>query len=435
MKKITRREVLKYIGAGAAMTAVPISGCLGSDKIPIGSLLPLSGNLKDFGPPMNNGVKLAVMRVNENNGGVQIEENGEKIKKEIEVIQEDSKTASQAANSALQKLVNVNAVPAFVGAAGSGVSKSIVETSINNEVVQISPSNTSPYFTTLEDNGYYWRTCASDELQAAAMAKYAKKEKGYETASTLYINNSYGQGFSDQFTKWFQDNLGGEVINTVGYSGDASSYSSEVGTIAEGDPDLVVLVGYPEEGSIILSEAYQNGMLEEADWLLSEGLRSGDLADQVGTKEGGGYIAEGMMGTTPDPRAASDAYDDFQQHYDTEFGKAPSTFVPHSYDAASLIMLAMEKAGEASGPAIKNNLMEVANSPGTEVFDLVEGIELLREGEEINFYGSGGMQDFNEVGDVTSTFALWSINSEGKIELGETLPLPQELTPESTTSP
>lgn len=429
MRRLTRREVLKYIGAGAALSAVPVTGCLGSDKIPLGALLPLSGLLKDFGPPMMNGVELAVKRVNEKNGGVKIEENGEKVNKKVTVIQEDSKTDSQAANSALQKLINVDGVPAFVGAAGSGVSKSIVQTAINNKVVQISPSNTSPYFTDLDDNGYYWRTCASDELQAAAMAKYAIEQKGYQTASVLYINNSYGQGFSTQFEKWFKDEFGGEIINNVGYSGDASSFSSEVSTISEGNPDLVVLVGYPEEGSIILSEAYQNGILEEANWLLSEGLRSDQLAEEVGKTDSGNFIVEGIMGTTPDPRAAADAYDDFAQYYEEEYGSSPTTFVPHSYDAASLIMLAMEKSGKATGEAIKNNLMDVANPPGTEVFDPVEAIKMIRNGEQVDFYGAGGMQDFNDVGDVTSTFALWKVNSEGNVDLGNTIPLPKALRP------
>ncbi len=402
------------------MTAVPITGCLGQENIKLGAILPESGNLKDFGPPMLNGVKLAAKRVNEN-GGV--------LGKEVKIISEDSQTSSQAANSALQKLINVNGVPAFVGAAGSGVSKSIVETAISNEVVEISPSNTSPYFSDLEDDGYYWRTCASDELQAAAMAKYAREEKQYETASTLYINNSYGQGFASQFEKWFSEKLGGEILSEVGYSGDASSYSSEINSISEDNPDLVVVVGYPEEGSIILSEAYQNGLLDSSNWLLSEGLRSENLAEQVGEADGE-YIIEGIQGTTPDPRAAKDAYNAFADAYQEEYGGKPSTFVPHSYDAASLLMLAIEKSGEAKGPAIKNNLMEVANPPGTEVYDPVEGLELIRNGEQVNFYGAGGMKDFNDAGDVTSTFALWSINAEGSVELGNTIRIPEELRPD-----
>lgn len=312
MKKISRREILKYMGTGAALTALPFSGCLGGNgggNITIGTVLPISGNLKQFGPPMLNGVKLAAKRVNQNTNGVKVEENGEMVNKKINIVNKDSQTASQAANTALQQLINVNGVPAFIGAAGSGVSKSIVETSISQNVVQISPSNTAPYFTKLEDNGYYWRTCASDELQAAAMARYAREEKEHQTASVLYINNSYGQGFSEQFRKWFK-NFGGDILNLVGYSGDSATFSSELNSVKEDDPDLIVVVGYPEEGSIILSEAASMGLLGESDWLLSEGLRSDKLAEKVG-KSDGEFVIEGIEGTTPDPRVSADAYNAF----------------------------------------------------------------------------------------------------------------------------
>lgn len=93
-------------------------------------------------------------------------------------------------------------------------------------------------------------------------------------------------------------------------------------------------------------------------------------------------------------------------------------------------MLAIEKGGEASGKSIKNNLMDVANPPGTQIYDPVEGINKLRNGEEIDFYGSGGMQNFNEVGDVTAKFALWHVNSEGNAVFDQRIPLPQELTPD-----
>lgn len=145
------------------MTAVPLSGCMGEEKIQIGAILPQSGNLDDYGPPMLRGVELAAKRVNEKNGGV--------LGKEVEIASQDSQTESQAANSALQTLINVDGVPAFIGAAGSGVSKTILDTAIDNEVVQISPSNTSPDFTDMEDEGYYWRTCSSDEFNSISKSQ------------------------------------------------------------------------------------------------------------------------------------------------------------------------------------------------------------------------------------------------------------------------
>ncbi|OKY79069.1 MAG: ABC-type branched-chain amino acid transport system, periplasmic component [Candidatus Methanohalarchaeum thermophilum] len=420
---LSRRDFLKYSGTlGATIIAgSSFTGCMGGgNKITIGSLLPLTGNLKDFGPPMLNGAELAAKQINEA-GGV--------LGKEIKIVNEDSQTSPTAGNEAMSKLIDVNNVPAVIGAAGSGVSMAVVELAIDNQVVQISPSNTSPEFTDLEDNGYYWRTCASDELQAAAMAKYIREELGHQTANTMVTNNSYGRGFEELFVEWFEQ-LGGEVLNKddpVRYNPQATTFTSEVGSANDGDPDSVMLVGYPEEGSIILKEAYNQGVLDKTDWILSEGLRSDSLAEQVGKNDEGDYVIEGITGTTPDPRVAEDAYDNFAQAYQDEYGSKPTTFVPHSYDALTLIALAIQAGGEATGPTIKENLPNVANPPGTETYDPVEAINLLKDGEEVNYSGAGGMKDFDENGDVRTKYCIWSINEEGGVELGEKLELPSSL--------
>ena len=46
----------------------------------------------------------------------------------------------------------------------------------------------------------------------------------------------------------------------------------------------------------------------------------------------------------------------------------PRPFAPESYDAAALIMLAMQAAGSADSADFKDHVMDVANAPGEQIF-------------------------------------------------------------------
>ena len=121
-------------------------GDLGSLNLNVGTVLPLTGDLAQFGPGMENGAKLAVQQIKA------CDTMG------VKGFYEDSGTNEQTAADAADKLINSNNVGAIVGAASSRISFSVVDTAAQSSVVQISPASTSPDFTDYEDNGYFFRT-------------------------------------------------------------------------------------------------------------------------------------------------------------------------------------------------------------------------------------------------------------------------------------
>ena len=400
--------------AGHAEDAKPDEGAGtdGASAVKIGTLLPLTGDLSAYGGPMEDGARLAIKGVNEN-GGV--------LGSEIVIVSTDSRTSEVAAVDAMNQLATIDKVPAVIGAAGSGPSLAIINIAIANKIVQISPSNTGPDFTTYEDDGFYFRTVPSDALQGKAMAKLAK-DSGYVNASTIVLNNPYGVGFEGVFKEEFEK-LGGTVMDRVRYDPSGATFDSEVDKVSANDPDAIVLVGYPDTGSIVLKSAYEKGIMETSDWLLSEGMRTDELAEKVGKDTEGNYIIAGFVGTTPDPRATGPAYDVFAADYEAEYGEAPATFCSNAYDAAALIALAIEKSGSADGTAIRDTLPSVANAPGEEVSDIGTALALIREGKEINYQGASGELTFDGVGDVFGEYCTWQIADDGKITLGETIPV------------
>jgi len=226
------------------------------------------------------------------------------------------------------------------------------------------------------------------------MAKLAN-ERGYVNASTLVLNNPYGVGFEEVFKKEFEK-LGGTVIGRVKYDPSAVTFDSEVGKVSANNPDVIILVGYPDTGSIILKAAYEKGAMDESDWLLSEGMRTDELALKVGKTVEGKYIVANFTGTTPDPRATGPAYD----------------------------ALAIEKAGSADGTAIRDAIPDVANAPGEEVSDIGTALALIRNGTEINYQGASGEITFDSVGDVFGEYCTWQVTqvtADGAVTLGESI--------------
>ncbi|MCD4768332.1 MAG: ABC transporter substrate-binding protein [Methanosarcinales archaeon] len=395
---------------------VTLSGCTDTveeEEVKIGTLLSITGDLAPYGGPMENAAKLAIEEVNAN-GGL--------LGKRVTLISEDSQTSEIAAVDAANKLVKVNKVPAIIGAAGSSISLSFIDITTSNNVVQISPSNTAPDFTTYEDNDFYFRTVPSDALQGKAMAILAVDE-GYTTASTLVLNNAYGVGFETVFVEEFE-NMGGEILDRVKYDPQATMFNSEVEKAAQGNPDVIILISYPETGSLILKAAYEKGIMDKTDWLLSEGLKDETFAEMVGKDVDGNYIIKGFKGTAPFPEGP--AYEDFKEAYVNKYNKEPTTFTPQTYDAAAVIALAIEKAGSADGTAIRDNLRSVANPPGEEVTDIGTGLKLIREGKDINYKGASGDITFDENGDIsadTANYAQWYVGTDGNVVWGESIDL------------
>lgn len=399
MKKL---DFVKF-GVGSLLVVLLVGGLIfgggqsfAQEKIKIGSLMSLSGALASYGGPINNGCLLAAKHINDA-GGI--------LGKEVQIVTRDTKTDPTSGVDAARKLIDIDGVSAFVGALSSGVSMPVAESvAIPNEIVQISPASTTPQMTSLEDDDYVFRTVVSDEYQGVILGQLAL-DRGYETISVLYVNNAYGQGLANASTEWFEKQ-GGEVYTKVPYEKGKASYRGELSQATSKKPDALILIGYPENGSTIIRQAISEGFIDE--FLFVDGLKSPELIENVGAQ----YL-EGTYGTTPGSKETP-SLGTFNQEYEKEFGKAPpKPFMTNAYDAVVIIALAMQRAGDTSSQAIRDNLREVSNEPGEKIYagvdEFKKALALLEEGKEINYQGAGSVVSLNKAGDVVSPILIWKI--------------------------
>ena len=397
-------------------TSILITACQNTsndenDGLKLGSLFPTTGDLSSIGQNMPVAVSLAVETINDC-GGVNDQP--------VTLINEDSQTDPNAGSLAMTKLAEVNKVAGVVGAFASSVSSAAVDVAVRNKVMLVSSGSTSPVFTQRAKDGdfqgYWARTAPPDNYQAQALAKLAN-QKGFKRVSTVVINNDYGVGFEQEFVKAFEQ-LGGTVVNKdnpVRYDPKAATLDTEAAEAFGDKPDAVAAVLYAETGSVLLKAAFEQGLSEGVTVMFTDGVYSEDFTKQVGKTSDNKSIISGALGTVPG--ADGQALSNLTALWKEKKGKDVTAFVPHTWDAAILMMLAAEAADENTGDGIKDKIQEVANAPGKEVTDACEAIELVRNGEDINYQGASGNVDIDENGDVVGSYDVWTVEPEGTLKI------------------
>jgi neutral amino acid transport system substrate-binding protein len=396
-------------GGTAPTASTPTSGSGDGSGLKIGSLLSNTGDLASIAQPLPNAIKMAVDTVNAC-GGI----NGAPVT----LISEDDQSDPSAGSAAMTKLAEVDKVAGVVGAFGSGISTAAAVVAANKNVMIISPGSTSPVFTDRakkgEYKGYWARTAPPDTYQAQAMAQLALK-RGFKKVATIAINNDYGVGFEKEFVAAFKK-LGGTVTNEAKptrYDAKGTTFSSEVKAAFEGKPEALAALVYPDTGSILLKDAYEQGLSKGVTIMLPDGAYSPKFPDQVGKSGDGKFIIDGAIGTVPG--AHGKALEDFNKKW-TATGKPLTAYLQHSWDAAALLMLSAQAAKTNTGEGIAGKLREVAGGPGEEVGDLCQAITLLKAGKKINYQGASGNVDIDAQGDVVGTYDIWQVQPDGTLK-------------------
>lgn len=168
--------------------------------------------------------------------------------------------------------------------------------------------------------------------------------------------------------------------------------------------DALLAIASPASAKVFLQEAVQQGIIDK--FLFADGLRAQSLFDALGAAR-----YEGMQGTssgTPDA--------DFDAAYQQRTGRRADA-VPHireAYDAVYLVALAAAAANSESGADIRDNLRFVANPPGSIAGygsqEFAKVVDLLRQGQDINYEGASGPVDLDVNGNLAAGLVeVWKI--------------------------
>ena len=367
-------------------------------EIKMGIILGFTGPIESLTPAMAASAELAFKEASDSGsllGGAT-----------ISPVRADSTCVDSAAATAAAEGVISQGVAAIMGADCSGVTGAIAtNVAVPNGVVMISPSATSPGLTTLDDKGFFFRTAPSDARGGQILAQITK-DRGINSVAITYTNNDYGKGLADVYEASVKA-LGITVTSVSAHEDGKADYSSEAATLAAGGGDALAVIGYLDQGGKGVIEASLDAGSFDT-FIMSDGMIGQSIIDAIGdnlNKSFGSLPGSTGKGAGVFADVAKAAGIDSSGPYTGE-----------SYDAASLIVLAMQAGGSADRASIAKNVMDVANGPGTKIYpgELKKGLDLLAQGKKIDYEGATGVT-FTDVGEAEGSFLEKEIKN-GKFE-------------------
>jgi len=356
-------------------------------EIKVGIILGFTGPIESLTPAMRDSAKLAFQEASDSGALL----GGETIT----VLEGDSTCVDSAAAQSVAEGQVSQGVAAIMGADCSGVTGAIASNvAVPNGVVMISPSATSPGLTTLDDKGLFFRTAPSDARGGQILADITK-DRGVKSVAVTYTNNDYGKGLADVYEAAVKAH-GISVTTVAAHEDGKGDYSAEVGVLASAGGDAVAVIGYLDQGGKgIIQGSLDSGAFDT--FILSDGMIGDSLTDAFGkslNKSFGSLPGSTGKGAGIFAKVAKAAGIDSSGPYTGE-----------SYDAAALIVLAMQAGGSADRGSIAKNVMAVANGPGKKIYpgQLKKALDLLAKGKEVDYEGATAVT-FTDVGEAFGSF-------------------------------
>ena len=371
-----------------------------ADDVKIGIILGFTGPIESLAPVMAKSAELAIDEVNKS---------GNFSHGKIKSVRGDSTCVdAAAAQAAAERLITADKVNAIMGADCSGVTTAVLKNvAMPNGIVMISPSATSPALSTEPDNGLFFRTAPSDARQGEVIADLLI-EKGFKIAALSHTNNDYGKGLAASIQKNFISK-GGKITVTASHEDGKADYSAEVAALAQAGGDILIVAGYLDQGGKGIIQASLDADAFNK-FFLPDGMIGDSLPKAIGTDLNGSI---GSVPGTDSPGATK--YSELAKLAGFESGP----YGPESYDAAALIMLAMEKSKSTKSNVFKNSIMDVANAPGEKIFpgELGKALSLIRAGKDIDYVGATALELVGS-GESSGSFAEILIENKKTKKVG-----------------
>ncbi|MBN1218982.1 MAG: ABC transporter substrate-binding protein [Anaerolineae bacterium] len=319
--------------------------------INIALLSPSAGELATFGRLLRNGVIMAFDEWNEQ-GGV--------LGRRLEWTNYDTNCNFEAARQATQQAVD-EGHQFIIGPLCSEAAIAAAAVAESAGVFMIAPTATHPLVTvngqgqsrpTVFRASYVW------SWQAQAMAHFAHDElKTTKAALLTNPGDDYAASLTDTFAQKFTV-LGGDIVHQDAIPPDDATLASMLTAISQAGANIIYL---PTEVSTVNRVAGQLNALNLPTELTLLGSDSWDAPELDPAATAGGYFTTHFV--LDDNRLALQAW---REAYKTRYAVEPDTLAALGYDAASILVLAVQQAGTFE-PAI------VAKTLAQEEFNGITG--------------------------------------------------------------
>jgi len=375
---------VRYLGLGLTIAAaLGLSACGGKDegKVKIGHAGPLTGSISHLGKDNENGVRMAIDEANA--AGIEI--GGKKVT--LELLSEDDQADPKQGTIVAQKLVDAKVV-GVIGHLNSGTTIPASKIYFDAGIPQISPSATNVTYT---NQGFKtaFRVIANDAQQGKVLGEFAVNKLGAKTIAIIDDRSAYGQGLADEFEK-AASAAGATILAREFTDITKTDFTAILTSIKGKNPDLIFYGGMDAQAGPMMKQLKNLGITSK--YLAGDGIQSAEFLKLAAD------AAEGAYASSPGvPLAQMPGGQAFEEKYKAKYNIEIQIYAPYAYDAANVMIAAMQKAGST------------------------EPAKYLPELAKIQYQGVTGNIAFDEKGDIKGGgISLYQVK-DGKWEYIETI--------------
>ncbi|MCL2009267.1 MAG: ABC transporter substrate-binding protein [Synergistaceae bacterium] len=342
---------MRFLGKSllAGLLILGIAGCaLADEPIKIGYLATLTGEGSTWGQHERDAAMLAVKEINEK-GGL--------LGRSVELVCYDIRGRPEDAVNAMRRLITDDKVVAVGGSNFSGIQLAIGPIAENAQVPVIASSATNPAVTVDPDTGkvrpYMFRIAYTDPYQGMVIADYLIKRCGARLLAILGdVGDAYSEGLTE-FVRARANELGVENRFWGFRSGDVE-FKAQLTEAREWGADAVALTMLYKEMGLVIKQAAELGW--KPFFMGGDGY-SPNIFEIAGEEN-----MEGTFWLYPmsqdDPKLAG-----LIGKFESEYGRKPTEVLNtvFGYDILQMIFHAIETAGKAEGPAIRDAIANTEN--------------------------------------------------------------------------
>lgn len=337
------RHVLSFV-----LIFLTITGCGENEPVvKIGFVAPLTGDQAPHGEDMLNAAELAINHA---------KENGPILPGfELKLVPLDDQRNPTQAVAAAKKLVSDPDVMAVIGHLNSSCTMPASAVYHQAGLLNITPVSSNPQISRQGFDTFY-RTCATDDWQGPAAARYAFENLDARSVFIIDDMTTYGRGLADEFKKELQ-RLQVQVLGHEGISQGEKDFVPLLTKIKSMDPDLVYFAGMFPEGALLIKQRYEVGL--GGRFMGGDGLNDPVLIE-LATPES----AEGVTITTIGVDVHElDTAKKFVEAYESAYGPI-GAYSAYTYEATKIAVWAIRQAGAKDRQAVLDAMRQLKDYPG-----------------------------------------------------------------------
>jgi len=330
-------------GGGTATTGTAAPS---GDPIVLGAIVSATGPNAALGIQEVNVLKMMETNLNAA-GGV--------LGRPVKIVVEDDKSDAKEAVTAANKLIGQDKAVALIAATGSASTVAVKAITAEKGLPQMAMVAAS-VVTDAPPIDWLWRTAQKNSVVAKLALKYVSETLKVKKIAVLHDENAFGADGQKAIAALAAD-YGLEIVATESYKTDETDLTAQLTKIKGANPEALIVWGTNPGPAIAAKNMKQLAM--DIPYVGSHGIANAKFIELAGDAAEGVVFPAGalLMPSSITDAARKKVTDDFIAAYKAAYnGESPNPYAGYAFEAVSLLVNAITKAGSTDAKAIQTAL-------------------------------------------------------------------------------